>query len=218
MQKELKFFHSPKLPYLESRYSKHSSDCYKEHTHDTLSIGAVENGATRFLVQTREYELKPNELAVLNPHTIHACNPYEKDTRDYHMIYLDTSWCKELQNTLFQTNTEFIPIKDELIQNTSLFQEFCSINHSLFETTYLLEIESQLIEWISSIFIQYCGVEHYTENFRLNSTLSDIANYLETNHEENISLDELATQFEMNPYTLLRNFKKHYDLAPILFR
>jgi len=217
MEKELKFFYSDKLPYLESRYSKHSLDCYKEHTHDTLSIGAVEKGSTRFSIKQREYPLYPNELAIINPHTIHACNPYKEDARDYHMIYLDTNWCKELQNTIFHTNKEFLPLNQELIQDPTLFKELSSINHALFENSYLLEIESRLIEWLSTIFIRYCGVvEKPKQSTFVN--LEKIARYLQESYEENISLEELASLFHMNSYTLLRNFKKQYDLTPHTFQ
>lgn len=217
MEKKLKFFYSDKLPYLESRYSKHSLDCYKEHTHDTLSIGAVENGSTKFSIQEREYTLYPKELAVINPHTIHACNPYKEDARDYHMIYLDTTWCQELQNSIFNTNNEFLPLKQELVQDRHLFKELCNINHTLFKKSYLLEIESRLIEWLNIIFIRYCGAIEKPQ--KLTSVkLEKIARYLQDSYEENISLEELSSLFHMNTYTLLRNFKKQYDLTPHTFQ
>ena len=37
------YFTDKKLNYLELRYSK-SNNCYKEHIHNTLSIGAILNG------------------------------------------------------------------------------------------------------------------------------------------------------------------------------
>lgn len=56
------YFADKKLDYLELRYSK-SNNCYKDHIHNTLSIGAILNGKRTYVNKNKSFTLLKNQLA-----------------------------------------------------------------------------------------------------------------------------------------------------------
>ena len=131
IKKEYKsiFFKSEKMPYLEARFVKNSSNHYHKHFHNTLSIGVIEEGKVSFAYLQESTMLYPNELVVINPNIVHSCNPIENESRTYHMIYLDTLWCQKLQESLFGEVNSYIPVSKFIIKNRVLYSKFIKLNY-----------------------------------------------------------------------------------------
>ena len=68
-----KFFNDNKMPYIECRYSN-SAKNYKEHIHDTFSIGAIKKGKRDFTFKNEEMTIYPEMLAIVNANEVHSCN------------------------------------------------------------------------------------------------------------------------------------------------
>lgn len=71
------FFEHPALPFAECRYSKNSGRHYKSHMHKTFCVGAVDRGEVIYQVEGKLVKLQPGTLALINPETLHSCNPTE---------------------------------------------------------------------------------------------------------------------------------------------
>ena len=72
-----KIFTDKKLPYLELRYSNNTKH-YKEHVHDTFSIGINVEGKSIYTNKNKRYDFDKNMIAVVNANDVHSCNPIEK--------------------------------------------------------------------------------------------------------------------------------------------
>src|SRR5690606_36294665 len=72
---DTQFWRDPRLPYVESRRAVHSRACYAAHTHDTVSIGAVDSGGSVFTSGALRRRLRPGSLVMVPAHCAHACNP-----------------------------------------------------------------------------------------------------------------------------------------------
>lgn len=46
--------------------------------------------------------LAPGSLVVINPETLHACNPATEAGRSYYMLYLDTDLCLQVQQSMWE--------------------------------------------------------------------------------------------------------------------
>ncbi len=89
------------MPYIESRYDKVSDACYIRHSHDTISIGANEDGATELTCKNKTCRLDEGSLLLINPYEVHCCNPIQNQARTYHMMFIDPKWCYEIQKKYF---------------------------------------------------------------------------------------------------------------------
>nr|WP_255176154.1 AraC family ligand binding domain-containing protein [Bordetella genomosp. 5] len=91
-----RFWRDPALPFAESRIAQNSRACYQAHAHDTLSVGMVERGASRFSSQDRVHDLAPASVVMVPAGVVHACNPLPDAAWSYRMLHLDADWCDAL--------------------------------------------------------------------------------------------------------------------------
>ena len=71
------FLKHPKLPFVECRHSTDSGRHYKPHMHKAFCVGAIDQGEVIYQVDGKLVKLHPGSLALVNPETLHSCNPAE---------------------------------------------------------------------------------------------------------------------------------------------
>jgi len=91
-----RFWRDPALPYAECRRADDSRACYVAHAHDTLSVGMVERGASRYRCPTGEQALQAGSVVMVPAGVVHACNPLPGRAWSYRMLHLDAAWCDAL--------------------------------------------------------------------------------------------------------------------------
>lgn len=90
------FWRSTALPHLEARRSCQENPCYRPHTHDSFSIGAIDAG-TSVLTGPLDgkIRLEPGDVIVIPAGQVHACNP-DHGRWLYQMIHTDQAWAASL--------------------------------------------------------------------------------------------------------------------------
>jgi AraC-like DNA-binding protein len=213
-----KFFKSKNLPYLEARLVKDSEYHYHKHFHKTLSIGAIEEGQVFFLYQKETTILKPNELVIINPNIIHSCNPIKNEARTYHMIYLDSTWCQNIQETIFGKLEMYIPVSKLKIQNKNIFNEFIDLNYALLNNNiFYLEKEELLQNFLIKIFKQYCVKPLSQDILLTNNNINLAKQYIEDNINSNITVNEISTYLNISEFYFFKIFKQAYNISPHAF-
>lgn len=144
MQESEFFFKDDRLPYVEIRYTKNSSKHYKEHLHETFSIGTIDKGEVLYKVRDKEAFLKPGSLALIPPFALHCCNPVNNQKRSYYMLYLDKEFVTQLQSSLFETNS-FVAPNDIILNDTNLYQKYLQLLKLFIKDSFILEKEQKLI-------------------------------------------------------------------------
>lgn len=215
MRKE-NFFKSEDLPFAEARFSTGSTAPFKPHMHRTFSIGGVDTGEVLYTVEKREARLKPGSLAVINPETLHSCNPVTRDGRSYYMLYLDVDWCARVQQSLWNSD-RFIQANEIRIDDRQLFDTYCLTMEQMMDShVYLQEKEQLLVELASEVFTIAC-----TPGKALQENTQDIEmlrEILQKDLQKDLPLDSLAKKLGTNPYTLLRSFKSGTGITPHAYR
>ncbi len=197
------------MPHVEIRYSN-SSINYKNHAHDTFSIGALKKGKRLFKYTNKETLIKPNMLAIVNANQVHSCNTIDEDIlSEYYVVYLDKTWCLEIQKSLFSNITELHDFPIFLLNDKNLYREFIAVCELFFSDEFYLKKEEILIEFMSRLYAQYFDFNIISIK---SNKFDEIIAYMEENIESNITLDELALKFNMNKYHLTRVFKKQQGL------
>lgn len=207
-----KFYIDKNLPYIEVRFSNSSKD-YKEHVHETLSIGANLEGQRAFICKNEKYILKKNMLAVINPNTIHSCNCFNNKKNEIYMMYLKESWCLKLQQSIDNTINEFKNFSKCLIENNSLYNEFLHLNKLFFSNEFYMKKEYQLIIFLKKLF-ELDIKNKNNENIKNEEKIQPILKYLENNFKENITLNKLEKKFKLNSFYIIRLFNSHLSMSP----
>jgi len=214
------FFKDQRIPYIEARLSINSDYRYREHFHDTLSIGAIEEGKVSYIHENQEYFLEPGKLAIINPKIVHKCNPENNQTRTYHMIYIDPIWCKKVQESIFGKLNHYLPINEVEVSNKELFEDFIQLNYLLLNKSILLmEKEEKLYSFFYKLFNNL--------NFKESKILDqqdypiDIIEkaklYIQKNIKENLTIQEISEYLKLSEYYFIRYFKKETCMTPHAF-
>ncbi len=132
------------------------------------------------------------------------------------MLYLDTSWCMKIQQSFCKTDT-FIPSDKILLKDEKIYDEYIKTMNFFMQEGFLLEKEQMMISLLEKIFRKITDEKAFTcKDFSLHvKSLKDI---LSKELAEDITLDSIAEQLCLNPYTLLRNFKDEVGITPHAFR
>ncbi len=206
-----RFIKYPTLPFAEARCSKNSARRYKSHIHKTFSIGAIDQGEVIYRVEGETAKLRPGSLALINPDTIHSCNPAEYGKRSYYVLYLDTEWCLQVQQSLWQLEA-FHPVDTILLKDGPLYRQFVDTMKSLMGEGDLLEKEQWLVDCVERIFLRTCRPAAAQPEPPVRMEL--LKRQLEGNLNQDLSMREMALQLDANPYTLLRQFRAATGITP----
>lgn len=208
MNKTLYFTHK-KLEYLELRYSN-SNNCYKEHIHNSLSIGAILNGQRTYINKNKSFSLSKNQVAIINPNTIHSCNSNNKIANKLYMLYLSKDWCFNIQKSIFPNIKEFIPFQKELINNKTTYNKFIKLCELLFSNALVSEKEYFLIDFFTSLYKKYNST--FVIEIKDSSIITNITKFLHTNIKEDISLSDLSKEFNLSTFYITKLFKKELNI------
>lgn len=213
-----RFFRHDLLPFAEMRYSKGSSAPFKMHMHQTLAIGAVDEGVVYYRVVDQEAYLRPGSLAVMNPETLHACNPVSGEVRSYYMLYLHTAWCCQVQQAIWETD-RFVPMEKIRVDHEVLYNRYCqTMNLLMDEQVHLQEKEQLLFELAVSVFQQACGPQPCETCTIEDEAIARLKQLLSANLQEDLPINTLAEDLDVNPYSLIRRFKSVTGITPHAYR
>lgn len=208
-----KIFTHEKLPFVELRYSNNTKH-YKKHLHETFSMGINIEGKSVYTNKDKTYDFDIGMIAVVNANTIHSCNPKEKKPNLYYMLYLDPSWCLEIQKSLSEKISILKEFPKDILYERSLYEEFKTLCENLFSDISYMEKENELINFFTNLFSEYIKQSSYKIK---NEDFEKITKYLNENYQENISLQELSEEFELNSFYIIRLFKAQINLTPHAF-
>lgn len=211
------FFKDPRLPYVELRHTLNSGAHYRPHMHEQLSIGAIEEGAVSFGYAGHRSMLYPEALILINPKTIHACNPIEGEARSYYMLYINTEWAIGLQQSLFGDVDAFIPFAQMLVEEKRLYKKFLSLCALLLDQdALLLEREEGLELFMLEVFDRYCGQQSTSPSLPTEDTQSikQVQSYLKAHTADNPTASEIANAVGLSRSHLIRYFKHTTGITP----
>lgn len=208
-ENKTKIFIDDKMPYLELRYSD-SCRYYKEHIHDTFSLGISLGGNRIYANKEKKYSLANDSLAIINPNVVHSCNSTEKSA--YYMMYLDVDWLFSLQKSIDTNLTNFKPFSKDILKHREIYKEFEKLCELMFSNAFYIQKECELINFLHNFFL--LDIEQNTNTKKQDENITPIIKYLEENFILNISLKELENEFGFSGFHIIRLFKKITCLTP----
>lgn len=216
MMRSERFYKNHLLDFAELRYSRHSTVPFKPHMHHTLSIGAVDQGEVLYTVNREEARLAPGSLIVINPETLHACNPATDSGRSYYMLHLDTDWCFKVQQSIWKIN-QMVAVAKTRIDDVPLYTQYCRTMEHLIDTRiHLQEKEQMLYDLVVGVFSVACKPQKIRKAPKGN--IEKLKELLSEDLQRDLPLTSLAKAMGVNPYALIRSFKAATGLTPHAFR
>ncbi len=134
------------------------------------------------------------------------------------MIYIDSLWCQNLQETIFGKLKTYIPISELKIQDKSMFIEFINLNYLLLNRNiFYLEKEELLQNFLIKLFKKFCTQPSSYSTLLTNSNISLAKKYIENNIGNNPTVKEISTYLNISEFHFFKIFKQAYNISPHAF-
>lgn len=150
-------------------------------------------------------------ISIVNPYAMHSCNACGEGLNSYYMIHLDPFWCANIQQIINPEIKEFVYVKEDILENETIYQEYLELCEFLFSKIPVAEKEEMLIDFLIRFFSFYVVSKEVALK---DETFEKIVSYLEENYKENISLETLSQIFDLNAFYIIRLFKAHTNTTP----
>jgi len=143
-----RYWCDPQLPFVESRRASHSRACYVPHTHETLSIGAVDSGHSNYACGGDRARLGPGSLVLIPAMRVHSCNPDAQSEWSYQMLHLDVAWASAVLRENGSADADTVLACPSINQNREAYLRYCALNRLLFSKADSGEKEAALILFV----------------------------------------------------------------------
>ena len=202
-----RYWFDPALPMVESRRACDSHAAYVPHTHPTLSVGAVDTGASVFSHEQCDTRLAPGSVVWVPAGCVHACNPVPDRRWSYQMVHVDAAWADAVLDEAGRARVRRIHVAHDV----AAYNAVCTLNTMLFADVDPTEKEAALVAFIGDMqALLGDGVEATT----VVASLGEVTDLLQARHGERVPLAELAAVAGVSRYQLIRQFRAQFGMTP----
>lgn len=208
------FWMSKNLPHLSIRTTYNSTQGYKAHSHSELSIGIIKSGSTCLTLANEEIILSKNNLVLIPPNMVHACNPVNETARSYHMLYVDNDWCCQILSSLYGYEVSQIRCDQSNLSHDEADAKLVDLICELIKQdsqSLAADVNNQLFNLLSN----YCSPQPNQQ--KADKLAYKIRSRLLMNIANPPSLDDLSKEFARSKESLIRIFKSNFGITPKSF-
>ncbi len=211
-----RFWRDAALPFIEARAVEDGRKvCYAPHCHETFSIGAITAGCSTYFNGDARERLERGALVIINPQTVHACNPIDGQPWSYLMFYVDADWVGALQGELgASADGAFMPYSPILSRDPALFAGLTQLYATLLDPQIeTLHKQSLAVEFFS-LLQQTLAPGPSLSNAEPLRQLQCAADYIADHCTRALRLEDICQAAGLSPSYLIRAFKQHYGMTP----
>lgn len=209
------FWRDDALPFIEARSIEDGRKLrYGLHAHSTFSIGAVTGGRSTYLNGKTMQPVSAGAVVVINPDTVHACNPVESLPWAYRMFHVEPAWLAKLQHAGDPAGPHgFRPFATTLTTERRLFTGLNQLYDLLVDAhTDLLAKESAIVAYFTLLQCVLDAKEVAARHE--NRKLARAAEFIDSNYTRALKLEEICAAADLSASYLIRAFREHYGMTP----
>jgi len=211
---QVRFWRDPGYDYLEARYSRYKTISFPKHTHDTVSVGIVEQGQGTFYYQGQVHKIGPGDIALIPAGEVHACNPQNNSGWTYRMFYIDPDWLRRIAEESTKSGWDIPNFSTPVVQQPTLFHSLIQLHSVIESPAGKLEKESYLNATFTQLINEHSDRTPQTSIPRESRSIKTALDYLTDNLTKNVSLNELSSLAGFSAYHFLRVFRDTVGLPP----
>lgn len=196
--------------------ARYDSDWHSTiHFHNFTEIFYVVRGDGSFIVEDSEFEVKADDMIIVNPNVSHTEVSNEQSPLEYIALGIEGLLFSQI-------------IKNENTHADYFLQNYQDYKHEVlfYLKTLVAEVENKEDHYdrLCQDLLEVCiinMIRRANNSFsiastkKMNKECSYVKQYIDLHYQENITLDELSRLTYVNKYYLVHAFKKYIGLSPI---
>lgn len=191
-------------------WSSYGSDWMSfSHTHHFSEVFYILKGSGQFLVNHKTHHVKENDIILVNPFVEHTEFSSLETPMEYIVLGLD--------GILFQAGSNEIACHSAAAHKDMFRPYFDMLKKELAAASEFFDLACQSLA--NLLLINITRVTHKKvmpiNNKNIPKECHYIYQYIQSNYNEDITLDTLADEVHLNKYYLSHAFVKAYGISPI---
>ena len=212
------FWRDPDINGLEIRSATYDVVCFPKHTHEGYSIGFVESGETTAFLRGRTDRVEVEDIVLIHPEEVHACNPRTGSGWAHRMFYLSEDLMRDAAEAMEAAYPTQPGFASPVVQDHVLLRLLRGLHLSLADKKLAPEKEGLLLDCLAHAFERYAGLRPKASGIASGKHIRTIKDWLRAHVAAKVSLAELAQATGLSRYAVLRSFRRATGLTPHAFQ
>jgi len=187
---------------------------FSKHVHEGYAIGVIERGAQRFITRGTKHISGEGSLVIVNPDTAHTGEPASEDGWSYRAFYPTPEMFNSVLSDFPNLGHCAPYFNNPVIYDNSLIEHLRMIFDYADNHYPKLLLETLIFAFFTKLLIKSSKRNISLDERAASDKIYMAREYLDEYFDRNISLDDLATIGNTNKYTLIRQFKERWGMAP----
>ena len=188
---------------------------FSKHFHDHYVIEFVLAGADDFFCAGKTFTAISNQLVLINPGEVHTGNTVDRTRLKYFSLNPTFRHLEAVAQHCGVTIPPDFNFQQTIVDNPILASKFASLFQTFQANTSILCKQEKLVDSISSLLsfsmakkVSPASIEKHDARVNL------LTEYIRQHYMNDICLQQLAALVNLNPFHMLRIFKKATGLSP----
>ena len=206
----------PEIPGLQLMRASYRTQTFPRHSHEGFGVGVIEQGALGFSYRGEHLIAPAGCVNTVNPDEVHTGQAATADGWTYRMFYFSAEFLQRVAEDIADSPIALPFFTAGVIEDPSLAALIRHVHVQLSDDqTARLEKETLLLQMFSRLISSHTynpqlsgktGAEH--------AAVRRVIDYLDTNFDEDLSIDTLAGIACLSPYHFIRTFSGQTGLTP----
>ncbi|HEX7845621.1 MAG TPA: AraC family transcriptional regulator [Chitinophagaceae bacterium] len=189
---------------------------FPRHFHDHYVIELVIKGADKFYCDGKTYTAVNEQLVLINPGEVHTGSTLNDEALHYFSLCPTPSALQQIADSLEKTVPADLIFNQSLLYQPVLAGKLKQLYYSFQQPDEALKQEELFIEFMSGLF--ELAVNKNSSNpvssYRDDARIKLLMDHLRSHFREDISLEQMAALVNLNPFHLVRLFKRTTGVSP----
>lgn len=202
----------PGIDFAAYTLSHHS---FTRHFHDHYVIEFVLKGADQFYCNGHTYTAVENQLVLINPGEVHTGSTVSDTTLQYFSLYPDHKTLQEVAETIDIHLPGHFNFQHTLFSHPALIRKFSLLFNSFQSQAEPLQQQELFYACLHELLQQQDQpAAAIADTGKKDPRILLLIDFIRVNFKEQISLQQMAQLVCLNPFHLVRFFKKSTGLSP----
>jgi AraC-like DNA-binding protein len=188
---------------------------FPRHFHDHYVIEMVISGQDNFYCDGKDYTASDNELVLINPGDVHTGCTSGDHLLHYFSICPDQAAIQKIASTMELDLPVDFRLSSAMIKKPALSAQFRELYRSFYEPHAGLKQEELFFGCMHGLLeLSLKKKNVFQANVRKDPRIDVLSDYVQAHSNEDISLQDMADLVNLNPFHLVRMFKKVMGISP----
>ncbi len=188
---------------------------FSRHFHDHYVIELVIKGADEFYCNGKTYTAEKNQLVLINPGEVHTGSTVLDTPLQYFSLYPDKKTLEEVAEAVGINLSSDFNFQRSLLNHSVLTEKFHLLYQSFILKADPASQQEIFLDCMQTLLkLPASNRSRVTLENKKDRRVEFLIDFIRTHFKEDVSLQQMADMVRLNPFHLVRLFKKVIGVSP----